>query len=257
MGKKEIQNPIDNFLNADKKSSVWCPGCGIGIVVNAFLQTISKLGLSLSDFCVASSGIGCTGKIIEHLNTELIVLKNTNLYSSLADFRHKNQEKKLIVFLNECDLMISGIDGLLNICHQGMDLTVIFINSFTYHLFIEHREFSSMPFRKNSSSDASDSPLNIPLIIKNCGASFMARWTPLHCRRLMFSMKKAFNKQGFSFIEVLSPCLMYHASDGNLGKKLDRMGILLKNSTIEKNENPEELEIRKGKKFIIGNFIDK
>ena len=257
MSKREDQHPIDSLLHSDLIPSIWCPGCGIGIVVNTFLQTVKKLNIDPDEICVVSSGLGCIGKIPEYLRFKRLNTADRNVLHSAATLKMENPDFKIVVFLNDDDFIASGVDDLLEACKKGIEFLVIYINSFIYHVFMEHKELHQTPFKRNPSSNDSESPFNIPHLAKTCGASFVARWTPLHCRRLTFSIKEAFLKQGFSLIEVISPCLMYYASAGKLGKILDRMGIFYKNSVIKNEEPTENLDIRANKKIVVGKFVDR
>ena len=256
MSKRKDQHPIDSLLHPDLMPSIWCPGCGIGIVVNTFLQTVKKLKIDPDKICVVSSGFGCTGKIPEYLKIKRLNIVDRNVFNSAADIKLENPDLKVVVFLNDSDFIASGVDDFLEACRNGTELLVIYINSFIYNVFVEHKAFRQMPFKRNPNNDDSASPFNIPHLAKTCGASFVARWTPLHCRRLSFSMKEAILKQGFSLIEIISPCLMYYASDGKLGETIDRMGMFYNNSVIKNDEPTENLKIKANEKIVLGRFVD-
>ena len=257
MSKREDQHPIDPLLRSNLIPSVWCPGCGIGIVVNTFLQTVKKLNIDPVKICVVSSGLGCAGKIPEYLRFLRLNTADKNVIHCASTLKLENPDLKVVVLLNDSDFIASGVDDFLEACKKGTELLVIYINSFIYHVFMEHKAFHQTPFKRNLTSNDPESPFNIPHLAKICGASFVARWTPLHCRRLTFSMKEALLKQGFSLIEVISPCLMYYASAGKLGKILDRMGMFYNNSVIKNEEPTEKLKIRARKKIVVGKFVDR
>jgi 2-oxoglutarate ferredoxin oxidoreductase, beta subunit (EC 1.2.7.3) len=59
----EITRLIHEYLRHDKKfPHVWCPGCGIGIMLGSLIRAIDKTGYSKDDI-VLVSGIGCTGRL--------------------------------------------------------------------------------------------------------------------------------------------------------------------------------------------------
>jgi 2-oxoglutarate ferredoxin oxidoreductase subunit beta len=61
-----LQNMTDlrhKYLRHHKKfPHVWCPGCGIGIVLGSLIRAIEKLSLE-KDEIVLASGIGCSGRM--------------------------------------------------------------------------------------------------------------------------------------------------------------------------------------------------
>jgi 2-oxoglutarate ferredoxin oxidoreductase subunit beta len=59
----EITKLIHKYLRHDKKfPHVWCPGCGIGIMLGALIRGIDQTGYE-KDEIVLVSGIGCSGRL--------------------------------------------------------------------------------------------------------------------------------------------------------------------------------------------------
>ncbi|MFW6140860.1 MAG: hypothetical protein ACOC5S_05855 [Acidobacteriota bacterium] len=252
---KEQKHPADFFLHLKNLPTVWCPGCGIGIVVNTFIQTVSKMEIKKENILILSSGISCTGKISDHLNFKSIEIEDP--FKAAAELKKINPQFRLIVFFNDADLIVNGIDSLLKSCHSGTEVLAVYINSFVCNILFFHKKFMHFNFRKQDSHIEPQAVFNLPNLMKECGASYIARWTPLHCRRLSYSLGETLLKTGFSFIEVLSPCLMYYASIGYEGKTIDRMGYYLKNAKIENDYPTENLQTEDIEHIIIGKFLDK
>jgi len=251
---KKQKHPADAFLHLKNLPTVWCPGCGIGIVVNTFVQTANKMKIKKENVLIISSGISCTGKISDHLNLKSV--ESEDPFKRSVELK-KNTQSKIIIFFNDNDLIVNGVDSLLKACHTGTELLAVYINSFVSNILFFHKKFMHLNFREQDSHIEPKAVFNLPHLMGKCGASFVARWTPLHCRRLAFSMEKALLKSGFSFIEVISPCLMYYASSGYEGKTIDRMGTYLKNAKIENEHPTEDLQTEDMENIIIGQFIDK
>ena len=54
---------LHKYLRHNKKfPHIWCPGCGIGIVLGALLRAVDGMGWEKDDIVLAS-GIGCTGRM--------------------------------------------------------------------------------------------------------------------------------------------------------------------------------------------------
>jgi 2-oxoglutarate ferredoxin oxidoreductase subunit beta len=242
---KRQEHPIDAFLNLENLPTVWCPGCGIGIVVNTFIQTINKMKYDTNQVTIVSSGISCTGKISDHLNLKLV--ESENPFRQAAKFKKRNPQTRVVLFFNDNDLIVSGLNGLKKACREGLDIVAVCINSFVCNILFFHKKYKGF----------SENIFNLPSLMHTCGASYIARWTPLHCRRLSYSLKEALLKQGFSFIEVISPCLMYYASSGYQGKTIDRMGDYLKNAEIDNDSSIENLYVKDLEHIIIGKFLDR
>jgi 2-oxoglutarate ferredoxin oxidoreductase subunit beta len=254
-GVAEERHPVDPLLHTDAMPSVWCSGCGIGMVVNTFVQAVNKMDIDAETIHVVSSGIGCTGKVDQHLSFKSDKITDHNVIAYAADLAAKKPDKKVVLFLNDTDFIASNIDDFIKAGKKGARLLVIYVNNYIYRIFMEHKALPQTPFLKDSSKDKNVSPFNIPHLAKSCGAAYVARWTQLHVRRLMFSIKDALSTDGFSVIEVISPCLLYYVNTENAGETIDRMEVYEANSIIKHNEPTENLNIRAQQEIIVGKFI--
>lgn len=257
MGESKSRHPSDSYLRLDAFPSIWCPGCGIGIAVSTFLQALTRAEVSEHDVCMISSGISCTGKIPDYLNGRTETFGEGSIIRRASEFKAASPRLTVVVFLNDNDFLLSGFDDLAESCRENADLVVVYVNSFIFHVFWEHKECLNPPLPGNTASAGQASLFNLPLFAADAGASFVARWTPLHVRRLRHSMQKAIQTQGFAFIEVVSPCLMYYASAGGLGRTLDRMGGFLEQSVIQHEEPADHTDLRDLTKIIVGEFVGK
>jgi len=48
------KNPIEDLLRMDRIPHIWCPGCGIGVVVTSFAEALRKSGVDLDKTAVLS-----------------------------------------------------------------------------------------------------------------------------------------------------------------------------------------------------------
>jgi 2-oxoglutarate ferredoxin oxidoreductase subunit beta len=51
-----------------------------------------------------------------------------------------------------------------------------------------------------------ENPFDIANLVMAAGASFVSRWTTYHPRQITTTLKKAIQKKGFSFLEVITQC---------------------------------------------------
>ena len=49
----------DEYLRVDKMPTLWCWGCGDGVILKAIVRAIDKLGWNMDDVCLVS-GISCS-----------------------------------------------------------------------------------------------------------------------------------------------------------------------------------------------------
>jgi len=55
-------HPEENDLRMDRMPHIWCSGCGLGMIVSAYMKGVKKAGIPVKDAAVVS-GIGCTGRV--------------------------------------------------------------------------------------------------------------------------------------------------------------------------------------------------
>jgi len=251
----EELHPSEHLLQAGSIPSVWCPGCGIGTVVNTFIQAVEKSKIDFEKICVVS-GIGCTGKVAEYLNFMSFMTVNSNVFNFAANIKSENVDLKVVVFSNNADFLVSGAADFIEITEKGVDLIVIHTNNILYTI-TEHGVIPATPFVRISVDQNFQLPFNIPHLAESYGAKYIARWTPYRAGWLMYSMIDVFSKKGLSLIEVISPCLIYHASNDRMGDPVERMKFYDKYSVIRQGECAENLDIRANNQLIIGKFVNK
>ncbi len=248
----------EEYLHTDLIPSVWCPGCGIGTVVYTFIEAVKEAEIDPNNLYVVA-GIGCTGKVTEYLKFNSFNV--TNVVNYAVNFKLEHPTLKVVVFSDNADFLISGAKDFIEAgkkigTRYGVSLLVIHINNIIYTV-TENKAIPITPFMRTSIDKDFELPFNIPHLAKSCGAQYVARWTPLRAGWLKYSMIDTFFKQGFSVIEVISPCLMYYTDNKRIGDAVERMEFYDTSSVMKQDEPTENLDIRARNKIIIGKFVDK
>lgn len=243
------EHPGALFLDFDKMPSVWCSGCGIGIVVNTFIQSLQKSPFSLDKIQLVSSGLGCLGNVSRYIKFDVQQTQGMDPFLFAMKKSKKNSGVKTIIFIQDSDMLVYGLDGLLKACHSGENVMAVFINGFIFHFLNIQKKWQG--------STNPELLFNLPALTHRSGAAVVARWTPLHCRRLISSMRTGLLNPGFVFLEIVSPCLMYYAGSGSSSKILDRMNQYMNNARINHQAGQKELELRDLNQFTIGRFFEK
>jgi 2-oxoglutarate ferredoxin oxidoreductase subunit beta len=99
-------------------------------------------------------------------------------------------------------------------------------------------------------------PFNLPHLAASCGATYVARWTCLHIRRLTKAFKEAIQRKGFRFIEVIVPCSTLYARLNKLGTGFNLMQHYHDNAEIRHGADTRDLDIDFQDKIICGKFVD-
>ncbi|MGZ8548366.1 MAG: thiamine pyrophosphate-dependent enzyme, partial [Sulfuricurvum sp.] len=61
----------DQYLRVEKMPTLWCWGCGDGVILKACIRAIDKMGWDMDKVCVVS-GIGCSGRFSSYINCNTV-----------------------------------------------------------------------------------------------------------------------------------------------------------------------------------------
>jgi 2-oxoglutarate ferredoxin oxidoreductase subunit beta len=98
---------------------------------------------------------------------------------------------------------------------------------------------------------------NLPHLVDAAGAVYIARWTTFHVRQLARSISEAFDKKGFSFIEVISPCPTLYQRRNKMGDGLDTMKYYKEKSKVKHGAPTSEVGLTLNGEIAVGKFVDR
>ncbi|HDM23733.1 2-oxoacid:ferredoxin oxidoreductase subunit beta [archaeon] len=224
---------------------VFCPGCGAGIVANCFLRAVYELGyedLSKFAFC---SGIGCAAWIPSpFFKADSLHIMHGRSIPAAMGIKLMKPELKVVVFGGDGDIAGIGGNHLLHAARRNLEILVIMVNNMVYGM-TGGQVAPTTPFGAYTTTTPYGNieyPIKAAEVVATAGASYVARWTVYHTRRLINSIKKALNTEGFSFIEVVSTCFTSYGRRMGF-KSPAEMIVWLKENSIpisEYKKNPEK-----------------
>jgi len=254
----ESKNPVEDFLRMDRIPHIWCSGCGIGVVVSSFAEALRKSTLDLNKVAIVS-GIGCTGRVAGYVKLDSFHSTHGRPIAFATGLKLANPELKVVVFSGDGDIFGIGGNHFIHAARRNMDMVVICVNNFNYAM-TGGQVAATTPIDAILSTAPYgnfEHPFSLPYLADACGASYVARWTCLHIRRVTNSMQEALNKKGFSLIEVIAPCVTLYARRNRLGDGLNLLKYYYDNSVIQHGADTRTLDISYQGKMICGKFIDR
>ncbi len=204
----------DEYLRVDKMPTLWCWGCGDGVILKAVIRAIAKMGWNMDDVCVVS-GIGCSGRFSSYLNCNTVHTTHGRTLAYATGIKMANPDKHVIVVGGDGDGLAIGGNHTIHACRRNIDLNYIIINNFIYGL----TNSQTSPTTPQGMWTATMTRGNIDPVFDSCnlaigaGASFVARESMTDPKKLERVLTKGFSHKGFSFMEVFSNCHV------NLGRK--------------------------------------
>jgi 2-oxoglutarate ferredoxin oxidoreductase subunit beta len=250
-------HPDDQYLKPGRIPHIWCPGCGLGIVLSAFIKGLDSTEIPI-DNCAVVSGIGCTGRVAGYLNMDTYHTTHGRAIPFATGLKLAKPEMQVVVFSGDGDLFAIGGNHLIHAARRNMDLTVICVNNFNYGMTGGQAGPTTHVAAKTVTTPYGNCeyPFNLTHLAYASGAVYVARWTSFHARYLIESIQKCFAKKGFKFIEVLTPCPTGYGRPNRLGSGLDQMKVYRDNSEIRNHINPMEADSELRGPIVVGEFVD-
>ncbi|KAA0003144.1 MAG: 2-oxoacid:ferredoxin oxidoreductase subunit beta [Thermoplasmata archaeon] len=248
---------IDPFLRADRIPHIWCPGCGLGNVTTAFINAVEEANLNLKDVIVVS-GIGCTGRIAGYLNMDSFHTTHGRAIPFATGLKLANPNLHVAVISGDGDIFAIGGNHFIHAARRNLDMLVLCVNNYIYGM-TGGQVAPTTPLKGISTTSPYGNieyPFNLPYLAAGSGATYVARWTSVDVRRLTSAIVEAFNRKGFSFIEVLAPCPTAYGRLNKMGDTVDVAKFFVDNTVIKHGADPKDVEIKEGEKIILGKFVD-
>jgi len=252
-----IVHPLEGFLRKEMIPHIWCEGCGNGIILNSYVRALDELDLNL-DKVVTVSGIGCIGRLSGYTNTDSFHTTHGRAIAFATGVKLANPELKVVVISGDGDLFAIGGNHFIHAARRNVDLQVICANNFNYGM--TGGQYGPTTPREAWTTTTPygniEHPFNLVHLAAASGAVYVARWTTIHVRRLKEAIKKALQKDGFSFIEVVTPCPEIFGRYNKMRTGLDMMNWFRRVSEIRNHSDPAKAEITP-ERIVLGEFVDK
>ena len=136
-----------------------------------------------------------------------------------------NPNLKVIGFSGDGDSYAEGIAHLIHSAKRNTDITMIIHDNEVFALTTgQFTPTSKKGFKGKSSPKGSiEDPINPLLMMLASGASFVARGYSGKIDHLKELIKRAVKHRGFSFIEVMQPCVAFNNTYQVLNEKVVEM----------------------------------
>jgi 2-oxoglutarate ferredoxin oxidoreductase subunit beta len=254
---EEKQSPYLKYLREDRLPHIFCPGCGNGMVMNAFFKALEGTEIDFDNIAMVS-GIGCSSRIPGYVKCDSLHTTHGRALPFATGLKVGNPDLDVIVFTGDGDGASIGGNHLIHAARRNINMTVICVNNNIYGMTGGQISPTSPKgsFGTTAPYGSRDTPFNLSELVSAAGASFVARWTSTSPLQLVNSIKKGLNTNGFAFIEVVTQCPTYYGRKNKM-KTATAMFEYLKENSINKRKadkmDPEELK----DKIIVGEFVNK
>lgn len=189
----------------------WCTGCGNFAIWNAMKKTFVKLLLYPHQILVVY-GIGCSGNGINFLKSYSFHSLHGRTLPVATGAKIANHKMAVIAVSGDGDGMGIGGNHFIHTCRRNINITNIMHDNRVYGLTTgQTSPTSNLGFRSRSTpSGVLEMPVNPVSLALAAGATFVARGFSGDIAQLSEIMRKAIKHRGFSFIDILQPCVTFN-----------------------------------------------
>ena len=192
-------------------SPTWCPGCGNMPIWAAFKNAAVTEGWDNVNTALVA-GIGCHGHIVDFTKLTSFEGLHGRALPVACGLKVANPNLNVFVFTGDGDCFGEGGNHFLHTARRNHDLTVILHDNGLYALTTgQTSPLSPHGFKTKSTPQGNpDEPINPLALAITAGATFVARAYAGDIPKLTATIIEANKHQGFSFIDVLQPCVTFN-----------------------------------------------
>lgn len=252
------QHPLIKYIRKGALRQPHCSGCGNGIIAQCMLRAIDELGLDMGKMAFVS-GIGCSSWIPSpFFNADILHTTHGRPLAFATGVKLGNPELRVVVFTGDGDGAAIGGNHLIHASRRNIEILTVLVNNRIYGMTGGQVAPTTPHGMKTATTPYGnlEHPFDLSKLVETAGASYVARWTAFHVKQLVSSIKKGLLKEGFAFIEVVTPCPVQYGRYTGVKDPVESL-LMLKRLSIPvskaKSMSKEELEDR----IVIGEFVDR
>ncbi|QHW37342.1 2-oxoacid:ferredoxin oxidoreductase subunit beta [Staphylococcus ursi] len=189
----------------------WCPGCGDFSVQAAIQKAAANVGLEPDEVALIT-GIGCSGRLSGYVNSYGVHSIHGRALPLAQGVKMANRDLTVIASGGDGDGYAIGMGHTIHALRRNMNITYIVMDNQIYGLTKGQTSPSSAPGFVTKTTPKGNIEQNVaPLeLALSSGATFVAQGFSSDIKALTKIIEDAINHDGFSFVNVFSPCVTYN-----------------------------------------------
>jgi 2-oxoglutarate ferredoxin oxidoreductase subunit beta len=254
----ERSETLQKLRKHKKFPTIWCSGCGIGIVMGALIRAIDHLGLKNDDVALVA-GIGCTARMPVYMDFNTLHTTHGRALAFATGLKIARPDMKVIAIMGDGDALAIGGNHFIHAARRNMGITAVVVNNAIYGMTGgQYSPTTPIGGRATTAPYGNiEPPFPICELAIAAGATYVARSTVYHALELDKFLAEAIAKEGFSVVEAISYCHTTYGRLNKLGTAADMMRALKDNTTPKSAFERLTLEEQAANtKIVRGKFID-
>ncbi len=192
-------------------AQTWCLGCGNLPIWAAFKNAASQENWNNTNTALVA-GIGCHGHMLNFVKLTSLEGLHGRALPVACGIKMVNPKLNVFVFTGDGDCFGEGGNHFLHTARRNHNLTVLLHNNGLYALTTGQTSPLTPHGVKTKSTPQGnpDEPINPLALAITAGATFVARVYAGDIPKLTQVIIEANKHQGFSFIDILQPCITFN-----------------------------------------------
>ena len=223
---------VSNYIRERFFPHMWCAGCGHGIVLNALIRAVEKLGMSRNEI-VMVSGIGCSSRISGYLDFHTLHTLHGRALAFATGVKLSKPKLNVIVPMGDGDALAIGGNHFIHAARRNIDMTALIMNNRIYGM--TGGQYSPLSGEGTLATTAPytniDQAFDTIELAKAANATFVARTTAYHVQQISDLITKAILHKGFSVVEILTQCPTYFGRKNKQGGAVKMLNWFKENTT--------------------------
>ncbi len=193
---------------------VWCPGCGDFAVLNSVYRALADLKCEPHETVVVS-GIGCSSRLPGYVETYGFNSLHGRALPIATGAKLAAPNLKVIAVGGDGDGLAIGGNHFMHAARRNVDLAYFIMDNEIYGL----TKGQAAPTTPHGDKTKSTTYGNPEISIDPCalaislGASWVGRAFAGDVKGTAELMKEAITHHGFSFLNIISPCVTWRGDD--------------------------------------------
>lgn len=214
----------DEYLRVEKMPTLWCWGCGDGVILKSIIRAINAVGWDMNDVCLVS-GIGCSGRMSSYVNCNTVHTTHGRTLPYATGIKLANPDKHVIVVSGDGDSLAIGGNHTIHACRRNIDINHIIVNNFIYGLTNSQTSPTTPKgfWTVTAPGGNIDNQFDICELGIAAGATFVARESVLDPKKIEKVFIEGFKHKGFSLFDINSNC---HVNLGRKNKMIEATDML-------------------------------
>jgi len=199
----------------------YCPGCGHGIIHRLVCEVVDEL--KIRDRTIGIAPVGCAVIAYNYWDFDVSEAAHGRPPAVATGIKRINPENVVFTYQGDGDLAAIGTAETIHTANRGENITVIFVNNAVYGMTGGQMAPTTLVGQQTATTpggrsiERNGNPIKVvEMLAPLDGVAYLERvsvHSPGRVRQAKKAIKKGFqcqlDKNGFSLVEVLSPCPTY------------------------------------------------